>query len=110
MTKVINNINTLIIKVENCEVSVLKEFLDVLQNKVNGFVFIANVNDSNVNYLAKCSKELIDKINCGAIVKEISIKSNGNGGGSKNFASGGGSDTTNIDNILIDVSNIIENL
>lgn len=110
LTKVINNINTLIIKVENCEVSVLKEFLDVLQNKVNGFVFIANVNDSSVNYLAKCSKELMDKINCGAIVKEISIKSNGNGGGSKNFASGGGSDTTNIDNILIDVSNIIENL
>ena len=108
--KEINGINTLIIKTEGCEVSVLKDMLDTLQNKLNGFVFIANINDNSVNFLAKSSKELEDKINCGQIVKDVSIKSNGNGGGSKTFANGGGSSIDNVDDILLDIENIISNL
>ena len=108
--KEINGINTLIIKTEGCEISVLKDMLDTLQNKLNGFVFIANINDNSVNFLAKSSKELEDKINCGQIVKDVSIKSNGNGGGSKTFANGGGSSIDNVDDILLDIGNIISNL
>lgn len=108
--KIINNINTLIIKTENCDVSVLKEMIDTLQNKINGFVFIANVNDNNVNYLAKSTKELSDRIDCGKIVKDIAMESNGNGGGSKIFASGGGSSVSNVDDILIKVSDMIADL
>lgn len=105
--KNINGINTLIIKTENCDVPVLKDMLDKLQNRINGFVFIANVNESNVNYLAKSSKELANKIDCGKIVKDVSIESNGNGGGSKTFASGGGNKIDKVDDILIEIENII---
>lgn len=105
--KNINGINTLIIKTENCDVPVLKDMLDKLQNRINGFVFIANVNESNVNYLAKSSKELANKIDCGKIVKDVSIESNGNGGGSKTFASGGGNKIDKVDDILMEIENII---
>ena len=108
--KTINNINTIIIKTENCDVSTLKNMIDTLENKINGFVFVANVNDSSVNYLAKSSKELSSKIDCGKIVKEVSIESNGNGGGSKTFATGGGSKLDIVDEILIKVENNISNL
>lgn len=108
--KNINGINTLIIKTENCDVPVLKDMLDKLQNRINGFVFIANVNESNVNYLAKSSKELTNKIDCGKIVKDVSIESNGNGGGSKTFASGGGNKIDKVDDILIEIENIIVGL
>lgn len=108
--KIINNINTLIVKTENCEVSVLKNMLDILQNKINGFVFIANVNEASVNYLAKSSKELSSKIDCGKIIKEVSMDSNGNGGGSKIFASGGGNNVEHVDDVLIKVESIISSL
>ena len=103
--KIINNINTLIIKTEGCEVSVLKDMLDTLQNQINGFVFIANINDDSVNFLAKCSKELEEKINCGQIVKEVSIESNGNGGGSKVFASGGAQPTSGQQRTIVTINN-----
>lgn len=105
--KSINGINTLIIKTENCDVPVLKDMLDQLQNRINGFVFIANVNETNVNYLAKSSKELAGKIDCGKIVKDVSVESNGNGGGSKVFANGGGNKIDTVDDILMEVENII---
>jgi len=108
--KTINNINTIIIKTENCDISTLKLMIDTLENKINGFVFVANVNDLNVNYLAKSSKELSSKIDCGKIVKDASLESNGNGGGSLTFATGGGSKIDNVDEILIKVENIISNL
>lgn len=108
--KTINNINTIIIKTENCDVPTLKNMIDTLENKINGFVFVANVNDSSVNYLAKSSKELSSKIDCGKIIKEVSIESNGNGGGSKTFATGGGSKLDVVDEILIEVENNISNL
>ena len=60
-------------------------------------VILANVNNNNVNIIAKANT---DKVNCGAIVKDLSIKCKGNGGGSKVFAQGGGSDATNIANEL----------
>ena len=66
----------------------------------NCFVLLANVNDNNVNIIAKSNCDLI---NCGAIVKELSIKCSGNGGGSKSFAQGGGSDAMDISKYLDEV-------
>ena len=108
--KVINNMNTLIIRTEGFEVSILKNMLDTLENSVNGFVFIANVNESSVNFLAKSTKELSSKIDCGKIVKDVSLESGGNGGGSKIFASGGGNKIELVDNILLEVADTIEKL
>ena len=108
--KMINNINTLIIKTEGCESSALKNMIDTLQNNINGFVFIANVNENSVNFLAKSLPILSDKINCGEIVKNVSTKANGNGGGNKNFAIGGGNRVDKVDEILLEVADLIEKL
>lgn len=91
----------IIAKTIDYEVSFLKQLVDRLLAK-NGmsFIFIANVIDNNVNYIAKCSKDTGDKVDCGALIKEASTKSSGNGGGSKLFGQGGGTDITNLDQIL----------
>ena len=76
----------------------IKNVADALINKYdNCLVILANVNNNNVNIIAKSNS---DKVNCGAIVKDLSIKCKGNGGGSKNFAQGGGSDATDIASYL----------
>ena len=108
--KVINNINTLILKLEGIDFLVLKNMIDTLENKVNGFVFIANVSAEKVNFIAKASKELSNVIDCGAVVKDASINAGGNGGGSKLFASGGGSNTDVVDDIIINVANYISSI
>ena len=51
------------------------------------------------------AKSNTDKVNCGSIVKELSMKCHGNGGGSKTFAQGGGSDAKDIATYLEEVKN-----
>ena len=92
----INGISTIIKKVENMDTSILKSLVDNAFNKMdNGIIFIANVNDNNVNYICKSNT-----VNAGNLIKEAASKSNGNGGGSTSFGQGGGTDSSKVDEIL----------
>lgn len=92
--EVINGIKVCAAILENYDVDMIKNLADAINNKYdNCFVLLANVKNNNVNIIAKSNS---DKINCGTFVKELSIKCKGNGGGSKNFAQGGGSDASNL--------------
>ncbi|MDD3048828.1 MAG: alanine--tRNA ligase [Bacilli bacterium] len=95
----------IITKVNDYDSLSLKTTVDQLTKKLNnGFVFIANVCNDNVNFIAKCYPEMSNKINCGELVKEASINSGGNGGGSNIFGQGGGTDITKLDEILEKIS------
>ena len=97
-TEVINGIKACVAILENYDIAMIKNVADALINKYdNCLVILANVNNNNVNIIAKSNS---DKVNCGAIVKDLSIKCKGNGGGSINFAQGGGSDATDIASYL----------
>lgn len=76
----------------------LKQVMDNLANKYNDiFILIANVtSDNTVNFLARSNS----KINAGNIVREASVLSLGNGGGSPKFAQGGGKTTKEIESIF----------
>ena len=96
--EVINGIKVCACILENYDVAMIKNLADALTNKYdNCFIILANVNNNNVNIIAKSNS---DKVNCGAIVKDLAIKCKGNGGGSKTFAQGGGSDATDIASYL----------
>ena len=102
----INNINVNVSILENYEIDVIKQIADSLCNKFdNCFVLFANVSNNNVNIIAKSNT---DSVNCGAIVKELAIKCSGNGGGSKTFAQGGGSDATNISKYLDEIKDSLK--
>ena len=104
----INDINSIVAISEGYDMSILKQIVDVLCNKYdNSFVLIANKNGNNINFVAKSNS---DKVNCGSIVKELSLNCSGNGGGSKVFAQGGGSDASNIEKLLAEVKNNLKNL
>ena len=92
----INGINVLIAISEGYDVKTLKQLVDALSNSLNhSLVLLANVSDNSVNFI--CKTNIVDsKINCGDIIKQLASKCNGNGGGSKVYAQGGGKDATNI--------------
>ena len=106
--EVINGIKVLAAILENYDIDMIKSVADAVINKYdNCFVLLANVNNNHVNIIGKSNAE---KINCGAYVKELSIASKGNGGGSKNFGQGGGNDATDIVNTITKIKEEIKNL
>ncbi len=100
----INGVEVLIMRLNNKDVNLLKSIADTIINEMkNGFVFFINVKDNNVNFIAKSNSF----VNAGLIVKDASISSEGNGGGSPTFAQGGGKTTDAIDDIVEHVEKVI---
>ncbi len=105
--KEVNGYNTIIMKIENYDNSSLKNVVDALENKhQNICIFIANIKGDDVNFIAKSSKNL--PFDMGNLVKRAAVKCQGNGGGSKTFAQGGGTSITDVDKILEAIYLIIE--
>ena len=98
--KEINDKNYLVMKTNNMDVSLLKVIADnLINNKLVDIVFFANQKlDRTVNYI--CRSITLD---ASYLVKNASIASNGNGGGSKTFAQGGGKDCKGLNVILTDI-------
>ena len=104
--QVVKGKNILLKKVEDMDINSLKQVMDNLANKYqNIFILLANINGDSVNFLARSNST----INAGNIVKEASIKSLGNGGGSPKFAQGAGKTLSEIDNIFQKIIRDIEN-
>lgn len=106
--KRINNMDVIIATTKNYEVPVLKQLVDNITNTLNNsFVLLANLNENNVNIICKTNVDS-NKIHCGNIVKDICIKCEGNGGGNKLFAQGGGSNAKNIKKYLNELKDILK--
>ena len=102
--------DVLILEFDGENVNALKQLTSNLITKLNdGICFIINKNNNSLNFIARSSDSIADKINIGALVKDVSLLAEGNGGGSKTFAQGGGSDSDNLDIIKKYIKdNIIE--
>ena len=89
------------------EVPVLKSISDALVNFMGeGFVFFANIKNKNsINFIARSTTT----VNAGFIVKEVSIATGGNGGGSPTFAQGGGNDISKLKDVYEYVEKEIQN-
>ncbi len=105
----INGITTIITITNGYTIDILKQIVSNLSNQIdNNFVLLANINDDNsVNYVAKSNS---DRVDCGAIVKDLAVRSSGNGGGSKVFAQGGGADATIVPKLLVNIKEKINTL
>ena len=96
----VNGNQLLLMKTEKKEVALLKEIADEVLNRMGkGFILFANINGTNVNFIARSNISLT----AGYVVKEASIRSLGNGGGSPTFAQGGGKTIEFIDAIFEDI-------
>ena len=92
-----NGVKALIMETTSIEVPVLKSISDALVNFMGeGFVFFANIKNKNsINFIARSTTT----VNAGFIVKEVSIATGGNGGGSPTFAQGGGNDISKLKDV-----------
>lgn len=86
----INGVKVLIKGFENRDNEELKEIVDRVKNKMKSGVVLIGSNNGNAMFLAGVSKDLINKVKAGDIVKEVAKIANGNGGGRPDFAQAGG--------------------
>ena len=102
-----NGVKALIMETTSIEVPVLKSISDALVNFMGeGFVFFANIKNKNsINFIARSTTT----VNAGFIVKEVSIATGGNGGGSPTFAQGGGNDISKLKDVYEYVEKEIQN-
>ena len=104
----IDDVNTIVAITDNYEGNILKQITDELANKYDKyFILLANTKGNNVNFICKSN---YDKVNVGSVIRELSQKCLGNGGGNKNFAQGGGTDITNLGANLQDIKEYLRNL
>ena len=96
-----------VMEVHNKDVNLLKSIADNLVNEMgSGLVFFANIKDNgSINFLARSSCH----VNAGLVVKDASVSSGGNGGGSPTFAQGGGRDLSMLSAIFIHVEKVLRN-
>lgn len=106
--KIINNIPSIIMVLENKEVNLLKNIADSLINNKKLFILFINKNENNT--LTFICRNSIEQLNAGLIVKAIAEFSNGNGGGKPTFAQGGGKDITKLDEIIKYVEEQLKNV
>lgn len=105
----INGIKTIISITNGYDINTLKQIVSHLSNQIeNNLIILANVNeDKSVNFIAKSNSE---KVDCSSIIKSLASATNGNGGGSKVFGQGGGTDSTNIGKALKSIKEELRNM
>ena len=93
----------IILRTENIDKDSLKPLADLLLEKlVKGFVFIANVSNNKVTFIAKSNTD----IHAGNIAKAAAIITGGNGGGRPDMAQAGGRDISKVDEALSKVKEL----
>ena len=101
------NIKGLIVETNNMDTVLLKSIADTLVNEIKpGCIFIINKkDDDSVNFICRSNCH----VNAGLVVKDSSISSQGNGGGSATFAQGGGKTTASLNEIKAHIEKVFIN-
>lgn len=103
-------LKTIINKVDNYDTKLLKPIADRLIDEGVEFIFIINLTKDFISFIARAHDSLIGKINCGQIIKKVSAKYNGSGGGNASFAQGGSKDITKVEEMINFVKELVMNI
>lgn len=87
----------------------LRDTIDQLKNKLGtGVVVLASVNADKISLAAGVTKDITDKVKAGDLVRELTTRLGGKGGGRADFAQGGGSDIAALPEVLDSVKAYLE--
>ena len=103
--KEVNGVEVLIMELKNKDINILKSIADTIMNEMkNGFIFLMNIKpDNSINFIAKSNSF----VHAGEIVKDASLRSEGNGGGNPKFAQGGGKTASHVGEIVKHIEKVI---
>lgn len=96
----INGINILIKKFENKDGNYLRDIVDKAKLKLGSGVIILGANNGKAIFSVGVTKDLLEKIKAGELVKSLAKITGGNGGGKPEFAQAGGKEGSKVKEAL----------
>lgn len=112
LAKKIGDIDVLILKENNLDNSKLKDYAEILRNKLkSGVVFVSNVSEDKLTFVSAISKDICEKgLKAGDLIKKAAEVTDGKGGGKPDMAQGGGKDITKLDEAIKEVESLIADI
>lgn len=105
----VSGVKVLAAKLEGVEPKALRDTIDQLKNKLgSGVVVLATVSDDKIALAAGVTKDLTGQVRAGDLIKELTAKLGGKGGGRPDFAQGGGTDLNALPAALDAVAALVE--
>ena len=100
----INNVSTLVAKLDGLDVKALRETLDQIKNKIHsGVVVLATIQDDKVQIVAGVTQDLITRVKAGDLVNHVATQVGGKGGGKPDMAMAGGNQPQQLPHALASV-------
>jgi alanyl-tRNA synthetase len=110
-TQNIDGVKLVARRVEGLEKTALRGMSDSLRDRLGtGVVVLASENDGKVALVVSVTKDLIDRVQAGRMVKELAPIVGGAGGGRPDFAEAGGRDASKIDELLARAPQVLSTL
>lgn len=105
----VKGVKVLAAKLDGVEPKALRDTIDQLKNKLgSGVVVLATEADGKISLAAGVTKELSKQVKAGDLVRELTTKLGGKGGGRPDFAQGGGTDAAALPAALESVAKLVE--
>jgi alanyl-tRNA synthetase len=107
--KKIGEVSVLIKRIEGMDPKTLRTFIDSAKNQIqSGVVVVGTATNGKVMLAAGVTKDLTDRFQAGAIIKEIAGIVGGSGGGRPDMAQAGGTKVDKIDEALAKVESLLK--
>ncbi len=91
------------------DVKALRSTVDRLRDRLgSGVVVVASVVDDKATVLAGVTKDRVDRVHAGELVRHVAAQIGGRGGGRPDMAQGGGADVSRLDTALESVYDWVE--
>nr|WP_067288383.1 alanine--tRNA ligase [Marinobacterium profundum] len=105
----IKGVKVLVEQLSGIEPKALRDTLDQLKNKLgSGVVVLAVAQDDKVSLVAGVTKDLTGRVKAGDLIRDLSAKVGGKGGGRPDMAQGGGNDVAALPAALASVAALLE--
>ncbi|WP_020681796.1 alanine--tRNA ligase [Marinobacterium rhizophilum] len=105
----VKGVKVLVEQLSGVEPKALRDTLDQLKNKLgSGVVVLAVTQDDKVSLVAGVTKDLTGRVKAGDLIRDLSAKVGGKGGGRPDMAQGGGNDVAALPAALASVGALLE--
>ena len=107
--KMVAGIQVHVQRIDGLDVNGMRALADQLRDKLkSGVVALGAANDGKVSLLVIVTKDLIDRLKAGDLIKEMAAEVGGTGGGRPEMAQAGGKDPARLDGALEKVFGLVE--